>query len=242
MAISFVGSAFNSAAGGADVTLTLPAMNQDDLVLVAYAIGDNDSITLNQQMLTIGYTEIADIEILTDGEDCYLGVYGKFMGATPDTTAQVDGLGGADASVAAVCMVFRGCDTTSLATMDANNTTATGIDGAHPDPPSISGLGATNWSVICGASAHLINTEQTYTFPTGYTTNAVDDSQTATETTYCTVGMGYKTNPADPEDPAVMTHSSSAATNSWCATTVPLYEAPAITATGTGWWGDRNQW
>ena len=227
MPISFVGSAFNSAAGGADVTLTLPAALANDLIVVAYAIGDNDSAAFNTAMVTAGYTEVVDIDNTTDAEDSYLGVFWKIHNGS-ETEAVVDGLGGADASVAAVCMVFRGVDTTTP--MDVTATSATGIDSANPDPPSIDWTTANTWTVCIGASAHLQAAEQTYTFPTGYTTNAVDDSQTATETTFCTVGMGYNTAPSDPENPGAMTHSTTAATNSWCAATLALREQQAGSA------------
>lgn len=230
-AISFVASAFNSANNGADVTVTLPtgSMLTNDLIIVAYSIGDNDSVALNTAMITAGYTEVVDIDRTDDAEDSYLGVFWKLWNGS-DTTAVVDGLGGTDASVAAVVMVFRGVDTATP--MDVAATTNSGIDSAHPDPLTIDWSTANTWVVIAGGSAHLQSSEQTYTFPTGYTTNAVDDSQTGSETTYTTVGLAYNSAPSDPENPGTMTHSSTAATNSWTAGTLALreYVAPICTA------------
>lgn len=224
MAISFVGSAEGSATNGNDVTLTLPGgMQQDDLVIVAYAIGDNDNLDFNMAMVTAGYTEIADIANTAVGQDVNLGVFYKKMGATPDTTAQVDGQGGADASVAAVAMVFRGVDPNTP--FDVASTTANASGTMHPNPPSIDHLNPAGlWTVIAGASAHLLNlgtTSDPYTFPTGYTIDNVQ--RPGNDTSDVTVGMGYRTNPADPEDPGVMTHSGTdSASYAWCAVTMAL--------------------
>lgn len=226
MAITFVGSAENSAANGADVTLTLPGPPvENDLVVVAYAIGDNDNLDFNMAMVTAGYTEVADL-FADDTQDCNLGVFWKIMGAMPDTTAQVDGQGGTDAAVAAVCMVFRGVDT--VTPMDVAPTTATAINTMHPNPPSIDFLDAAAWTVIVGASGHTLAGAGTYTFPTGYTTNAIDRG--ADDTSDVTVGIGYRTNPADPEDPGVMTHSGTDSTSfAWCAATLALRVLPSQT-------------
>ena len=238
MAISFVGSAENSAIDGADVTLTLPAMNQNDLVVVAYAIGVVTDE--NMAMVTAGYTEVADLyadNIL--GLDTNLGVYWKVMGATPDTTAVVDGLGGVDASVAAVCMVFRDVDTTTP--MDVTPTTATAADTMHPDPPSIDFLDAAAWTVIVGASGHDLGGAGTYTFPTGYTTNAIDRG--SDDVNDITVGIGYRTTPADPENPAVMTHSGTDSTiYSSGAVTLALRPAAAAGATFPSWMYQGGYW
>lgn len=227
MPISFVGSAENSAINGADVTLTLPGgVLTDDLVIVAYGIGDNDAVDQNVAMVTAGYTEEADLFVSSGGaqQDINMGVYRKFMGATPDTTAVVDGLGGTDAAVAAVCMVFRGVDL--LTPFDVAIVTATGIDTFSPNPPSINHNNPVGlWTVIAGASAHAVGGAGTFTFPTGYTTDALDRG--SDDTSDVTVGMGYRTNPADPEDPGIMTHSGTDSANyCWAAVTIAL--RPAI--------------
>ena len=227
-AISFVGSAENSAANWADVTVTLPAMSQNDLVICSYSIGDNDGVNFDMAMVTTGYTEVADL-FADDTQDVSLGVFWKVMGATPDPTAVADGLGGTDAAVAAVCMVFRGVDTGTP--MDVAATTATALDTMHPNPPSIDWVTANTWTVIAGASGHTLAGAGTYTFPANYTTNAIDRG--ADDTSDTTVGMGYRTAPADPEDPGVMTHSGTdSASFSWGAATLALREAPPGPACG----------
>ena len=64
MAISFVGSTSGSAIDGGNVTLdltTISGLAENDLVIVAYAAGDNDSVDSDMSMVTAGYAEIADL-------------------------------------------------------------------------------------------------------------------------------------------------------------------------------------
>ena len=225
MAISFIGSASSSSSPNADTTITLPAMVQNDLVIVGAAFGDNDNAAATIVMVTAGYTALTQISNTADTQDVYLRVFWKLMGATPDTTAVIEGnIGlGTDASLAGVAMVFRGIDT--VTPIDVTPTTASGIDTMHPNPPSIDFLDAAAWTVIVGASGHTLAETGTYTFPTGYTTNAVNKGHN--DTNDVTVGIGYKTTPADPEDPGVMTHSG--ADNvafAWAAMTIALRSLP----------------
>jgi len=224
MAISFIGSASGAAGNGGDPSITLPSTLEGDLVIVSGGIGDNDNVNFTMAMITTGYTSVADL-FANDTQDCSLGVFWKFMGVTPDTTAVFDGQGGTDAACSAVAMVFRGVDLTTP--MDVAPTTATGINTMHPNPPSIDHLNPSGvYSVIAGASGHTLGSTGTYTFPTGYTTNALQRG--ANDTSDVTVGMGYRTDPADPEDPGVMTHSGTSSTSfSWAAVTMALRPAAA---------------
>lgn len=228
-AISFIGSGEASASSNSDPSITLPAMAQDDLVIVACAIGDDDGVNHNIAMVTAGYTEVADL-FSDDTFDANLAVFYKFMGATPDTTAVCDGIGGTDAATAMVALVFRGVDTGTP--FDVTSTTATGLNTFSPDPPSIDhGNPAGVWTVIAGASAHNLAGGGTYTFPTGYTTNAIDRGHD--DTSDITVGMGYRETPADPENPAVMTHSGTDSTSfAWAAVTMAL--RPSTVEAGAG--------
>lgn len=225
MAISFVGSAENSASGGANVTLTLPSMQENDLVVVAYAIGDNDNTDFVMAMVTAGYTKVADLHI-SGTQDVDLGVFWKKMGASPDASAEVDGQGGADAAVAAVAMVFRGVDPTTP--MDVTPAGTFGLITMHPNPLSLTHNNPAGvWTVIVGASGHTRGGAGTYTFPTGYTVNALERG--ADDASDVTVGMGYRTDPANPEDPGVMTHSGADSIGfSWDAVTLAL--RPKVTA------------
>jgi hypothetical protein len=233
MAISFIGSAAGSSAANTDTTITLPgAAITNDLIIVAYGIGDNDSVDQNVAMTTGGYTEVADL-LGDDVQDISFGVYYRYHD-TAILTAVCDALAaGTDAAVAGVCMVFRGVALLADGgPFDTVATTATGIDSANPNPPSITTSGASGiWTVIAGGTGLLETGAATYTNPTNYTTNGI--SQGFEDTSDVVVGMGYRTNPATTEDPGVMTCSltAGAANDGWCAVTMALKEAPAAGAT-----------
>lgn len=224
MAISFVGSASATAIDGGNPSIDLTAiagLAQNDLVIVGYVIGAGTNNDIDMSISSpIDYTEIADL-FSNDNIEANLGVFRKFMGETPDTTVVCVGDGNANSGVAAVAMAFRGVDTTTP--MDVAATTATGLSSMHPDPPSIDWVTANTWTVIVGASGHGQNV-RSYTFPTGYTTNAID--ATGNDLNDGTVGIGYKTAPSDPENPGVMTLAGTdSATYAWAAVTIALREA-----------------
>lgn len=221
MAISFVGSAENSAAEGGDVTLTLPVGTAaNDLVIVAGAIGDGDGVDFTMAMVTSGYTSVADLHA-DDTSDCDLGVFYKFMGATPDTTAVFDGQGGTDSSEAAVCHVWRGVDLTTP--LDVTTTTNTGISSSRADPPSIDWSTSGVVTIAVGACSHRSGAAVSFTAPTNYE-NLVDIAADDTEDVL--VGMASRSDPSDPEDPGVFTPSFADNTNhSWCAATLALRPA-----------------
>lgn len=218
MAISFIGSASASAINGGDATITLPSSQSGDLVVVAYAVGDNDNVDFNMGMTTAGYTEVADLHA-DDTQDCDLGVYWKVMGGTPDTTAVCSGFGGTDAAVAAVACVFRGVDNGTP--MDVTPTTATGINSNIPDPPSIDHNNPSGvWTIAIGAFGHTSGNAVTTTAPTSYT-NKIDKSED--DTSDVTVAMASFSTPSDPENPAVFTPSiADNIAHSWCACTIAL--------------------
>mgnify|MGYP001604268791 CR=1 FL=1 len=229
MAISFIGSDVGSAANGADVTIQLPAHLAGDLIIVAYAIGDNDGVNFTMAIASpTGYTKVADL-FADDAQDANLGVFWKIAATNNETNPVVDGLGGADAAVAGVVMVFRGVDQTTP--MDVTPTTATGINTMHPDPPSLDHLNPAGvWTVIAGAAGHTLTTGS-FTFPTGYTVNKVDRAQD--DTSDVTVGLGYNTAPADPENPGVMTHAGADSVNfAWGAVTMALRPASGAILSG----------
>jgi hypothetical protein len=216
MAISFVGAGIPLAiSGNFSIDVTLPAMQQGDVVIVAWGVGDNDDVDADLAPTTAGYTEVADL-FANDTQDCHLGVFYKFMGASPDATVTVPAQGGSNATSAVVALVFRGVGS-------VGGTGITGIDTMHPNPPSRA-TGAGIWTVIAGASSHTLGNGVTYTFPAGYTVNATQISGDTT-TTDASVGLGYKTTPSDPEDPGVMTLSGADnAGFSWCAATLTITE------------------
>lgn len=234
MAISFVGSAEASSSPNASTSVDLSgiALQADDLIIAALAVGDDDNASNNiaaPALTGVTFTEFADIAELTDADDVYLSAfYGYYSGS--DTTLDWAAVGGTDAANASVVMVFRGVRLPANGgPLDASVVTAQGIDTAHPNPPSIDLSGTSGvWTVIIGATSHVLSGgTQTYVFPLGYTVNARDRSHA--DSNCVTIGMGYNSSPADPEDPGTMTFSGlSAATNSWAAVTMGLRAATEV--------------
>ena len=225
MAISFVGSAANSAPNGQAVTTTLPgSMAVDDLILAYF--GEGDIVDRTPAMTTAGYTGVAELYSNGGSWDVNANVFYKYHNGS-DTTAVSAALGDAGTSNCLILMVFRGV---ALAVdggpFDVTTTTATGIIVLDPDPPSINWVTAGTWVVIAGGASSGADGAGTYTFPSGYTTDAVQRGQVDTEDHTC--GMGYNSAPADPEDPGAMSHSgSTTAGTSWVAYTMALKPAPA---------------
>jgi hypothetical protein len=229
MAITFVGAATPaSSINGVDVAVdltTIAGLAQNDLVIFAYSFGRSADVDNNMAVIEAGWTEVADLWA-NDVAESQLGVYYKKMGASVDTVVTGEGYDIFGSTGVAVAMAFRGVDTTTP--MDVAATTATGLNTADPDPPSIdhnnpSGL----WTVLVAASGHFKAGAPTYTFPTGYTTNATEiDGANGGDDAH--VGMGYRTNPADPEDPGAMTLSGTDSVNyAWTAVTMALRPATA---------------
>lgn len=233
-AISYIDSSSCTATAnnGADATLTFPSTLPGDLVIIGHQIPDDDSdhdLTLSDMT---GWTEVDDLFANETGDDAQLAVYWKIMGETPDTEAILVGAGivsETDTDTSGVCMVFRGVD--PVTPMDVTPTTDTGLNTMHPNPPSINHNNPSGvWTVIVGSNADTLGTTGSYTFPTGYTTDTVEDR--ASDSTDGTIGISYNSSPSDPEDPGVMTHSGTDSTvRSWAAVTMALRPLAIITPT-----------
>lgn len=240
-AISFVGSAVGSSSPNTGTTVTLPGgMAANDLIVVVAGVGD----TANNGMAAPtegGYTDALGASLYAnDVNDTNLNLYFKYHNGT-DTTVSFAAVGGANASNAAVVMVFRGValeadggpgDGTAPATV-------TGINTSDADPPSLDHTGAAGaWTVIVATTGHTGGATAAFTFPTGYTTNAAQRAHN--DTIDVLVGMGYNTAPLDPENPGAFTAANigTATDNGWAAVTVVLKEATAPPA-GVGP-GDDN--
>lgn len=220
MALTLRGVAENSALNGGDVVVTLPGGTaENDIVIFAYSIGQNSDIAMS--VSTAGYTQIADL-YADDSNDSNLGVFWKRMGASPDTTVTGVGDGTASSAVAGVCQVWTGVDTVTA--LDATTTTATGINDAVPDSPSITTVTA-NAVVISIGCGSVVPGDTSVTAPSGYS-NQVDIKSDDTRST--TLGMASKLV-ASPgaEDPAAWTtwSVSGSSADSMCAATVALRPA-----------------
>ena len=231
MAISRIGGTTGNNINAGSITLTLPgSMAVDDLILIAYGVGDDDFTQPTLAMTTAGYTELTTSTLSADGGtagDGNLAVFYKFHNGT-DTNAVTTASGtGTDSSTAACLQVFRGVATVADGgPLEITIQTATGTSGGDPNPPSVSGFTeATSCVVIacaCGNSAAL-----TLTAPTNYTTNALN--AVGDDNFDVSVGLAYRLSGAsDPEDPGIFTDSGAGA--AWCAATMVLKEAPAATS------------
>ena len=227
MAIAFVGSTSGQAINAGSVTLTLPGgMATDDLILVAWSCGDDDFTSPTLAMTTAGYTELTTSTLSADGGtagDGNLAVFYKFHNGS-DTQAVTAASGtGTDSSNAVALMVFRGVATVAGGgPLDGTIQTSSNTTGGDPDPPQVSGFDeATGVVVIAGASSGA--SAGAYSAPANYTTNAVLQDANA-ETFRASVGLAYREDPADPENPGVF---NGAHTGAWCAATMVLKEAAA---------------
>jgi len=228
-AISFIGIAGGTAINAGSVTVTLPGgMASNDLILVAFGVGDDDFTQPTLAITTVGYTEVTSSTCSADGGtggDGNLAVFYKFHNGS-DTNVVTTAAGtGTDSSVAVRVLVLRGVATVGAGgPFDTTFTQATGTSGGDPNPPSIDHTGTAGvWTVIAGAVGNAAAI--TLTGPTNYTTNF--GNSVGDDTFDVSTGLGYRTNPADPEDPGVMTDSGAGV--AWCAVTMALKEAPACT-------------
>ena len=225
--ISFIASASNSSSPNAGTTVTLPGgMAAGDFILVGAAVGDTADNGLAAP--TEGsYVRIGTATIYSnDVNDVNLDLYYKIHNGS-DTTVTFAAVGGTNASNAAVVMVFRGVDTTTP--LDTTVSTTSGISSSNADPPSHNWSGAANvWTVAIGATGHTGGASATYTAPTGYTTDFVQQPHNDNSIDVL-IGMGYKTSPTDPEDPGAFTAATigTAADNAWAAATLSLKAATA---------------
>lgn len=232
--IIFLGSAYSDAPNGGDVTvdLTRLSLQQNDLVVLSGSIGDNDHVDFTMALVgASGWNKEADL-FADDTQDVSLGVWTKVMGATPDTSVVVDGQGGTDSCTVAIAKAFRGVDPTTP--MDVAVTTATGLNTAHADPPSINHNNPSGVAtVVVVASGDTGGGTTTYAPPTGY--ESAWESQSDNDTSDTTVGMGVNFSPADPENPGTATYSGTDSTSfAWAAVTMALRPATVPTF-NAGW-------
>lgn len=147
------------------------------------------------------------------------------MGGTPDTTVTIPGTGNNAFAESYAIQAFRGVDQTTP--MDVTAVSAGGTGTGRPNPGSINWSTSGTWTVIAGCGA--AGTGATYTAPANYTTDFL--TANGADTTDSMIGAGYRTSPADPEDPAAYTGGTTNATDSWTAYTLALREAAAPTCT-----------
>jgi hypothetical protein len=228
MAIAFVQRKSNGAAnaGPFDVVLT-SAATAGNLLLAFHSDGD----TADNAMPAIsGFTDVGTSEQYANStNDSNSKAWYKYAVGGETTITFPDTGGGTNDGVSGCVMEFSGV---ASAAQGGPFSTAiqktTGTGSAHADPPQIA-TAAGDAVVIMGAAAHA-TTGVTFTAPANYTTNA-EPGTAGTDTISSGAGMAYRLSGyANPENPGAFTASATAAGDSWCAVTLALKEAPAITS------------
>lgn len=221
MAITLRGTASAENTSG-DLTVTLPGGTiEDDVVYAGY--GEAATSDLDMAMTTSGYTELADL-YADDSNDANLGVFRKVMGATPDSTAVFAEIGSAVVDEGVV-VVLIGVDTTTPE--DAATTTATGINSAVANPPSITTVTDGAWVIAVAESS----SSSDHTAPSGYS-NFIFENGSAAQAALATKEI----TTAGAEDPGTMGGDSSPPIFAWAAATVAVRPAGAAAATSFPPW------
>jgi hypothetical protein len=234
--ISFIGSAVNSSSPATATVLTLPTLQANDLIIIAAAVGDTANNGIPAPTNYVRVPGVAATLYANDVADTNLDLYYKIaVGGDSGSNVTLTATGGTNASNAGVAMVFRGVDTTTP--FDVNAAATTGVSSSNADPPSLDHNNPVGvWTVIAASTGHTGGATATFTFPANYTTNAAQRAHN--DSTDVLVGMGYRTNPADPEDPGAFTAANigTATDNGWAAATMAL--RPAATSAITPYYAD----
>lgn len=221
MAFSLVGSGGNSTFDGGVNGATLPVGTaENDIVVVAYAIGQNNNANHNLAPTTAGYTEEADL-FSNDTRDSELWVGYKVMGAVPDGNFSFPATGNAFDATSCAFNVWRGQSLTSP--LDAATTTDdANTNSAVPNPPAITTVtpGALVLIVGCGTgSSH----DTAVTVPTNYSNQQLEGITDSSAPNAITLAMASRVlSAAGAEDPAAWTGWTTSVSDSWCAATVAL--------------------
>jgi hypothetical protein len=240
VAISFIGSAVGSSSPNTATTVTYPGgMAANDLIILTAVVGD----TANNAIPTpAGWTNVVGQYGNGSAADTNLDVAWIFHNGVA-TSVTLTATGGANASNVGIVMVFRGValaadggpfDTAASAT--SGTSTASGID-----PPSHNWSGAAGvWTVIAGSTGHTGGATASGSAPANYT-NFVQRAHDDTIDAYAF--MASRSNPADPEDPGVVspTPVGTASANGFAAATMSLKAAPAAVPGGYMHRGGRGQ-
>lgn len=198
-------------------------MQNGDLILVAGSHGGSSS---DDGLSTGGYTSIGG----TGGGSTFqagVGLYYREYDGT-GTTVSTNGCGDTSHTHGIVVMVFRGVKTVANGgPFDTTRTLASTNDGS-PNPASIDHSNASGiWIVVGAVGAHTTGSAS-FTFPTGYTTNAAQVN--ANDLIDIVTGICYRSSGiSDPEDPGVITNSGGTSSRGSGAVTMALSPAGAPT-------------
>jgi hypothetical protein len=217
MAVQIVDCAYTATANVATFDITLPAgLQEGDLVVVAVC-NTSDASDTHYPVTTSGYTEVVDL-YSNDTRDLNATISYKYMGGTPDTIVTCTGrTGSADYGCFGLATVLRGVR--AVNPFDVPTVTATGINSALPDPPSITPLTLGSRVLIFGFSTQ--ENDDSITAPTGY----LDSTYVRSSVQYgglimaaCKLWSG-----SGAEDPGAWTDINTSALESWAAATMVLH-------------------
>ncbi len=146
--ISYVGGVVQGREGtqqGSKLPIDLPALQQGDMVIVAY----ESTGSVNKSLPIVGYTTIADV-YADAGRDSNLIVAYKFMGPSPDTQVTIERTDSGDDAGAVVIQAYRGVNLENpfddVTTVGFGNT-------VRPTPPDITASSGGK-IVIAGGGGH----------------------------------------------------------------------------------------
>ena len=223
MAISFVGSNTGSATDGAGASASLPgSLQTNDFILVAGGHGGSPN---DDGLSTSGYTSIGGTGASTTFMSG-IGMYYRFYDGTGSSVA-TNSCADTSHTHAVVVSVFRGVRLAADGgPFDTTRTLAATTDG-HPNPASIDHSNASGLWIVVGAVAAHTTGSASFTFPTGYTTNAAQVN--ANDLIDIVLGICYRSSGiSDPEDPGAITCSGASSSRGTGAVTMALAEAPAV--------------
>lgn len=209
-------------AAGAGYTLVT-----GDIVVAAYACsGTADHV---MSTMSAGWTLLA--EHYANGTiDTNIAVFGKVMGATPDTSIALDGPGGNSNGTIAVAHVIKGADISAL---DVAAVTAEGSGTSVPNPGAVTPATAGAWIAVVGAGAAAAGATFGHT-DLASTTNHFRTGNHA-ETNDIAIGFGWKEDWASGAfDPAVWTGGNVNASNTWAALTLAIKPVAAVSHATSG--------
>lgn len=211
----------------ASITFSLPAsMQQDDYVLVAVdTAGGNANRTFNESSGT--WTKHADVYGDGSSTDANLAVFGKKMGATPDSSITVS-ISAGTGQWSGIALAYRGVDPTTPLDTAVVTTSGTGAGGPDPAPGAITTASNGAEVVLFGGSGE---NSGTVTFPSGFPTFQVDMPGTSPNNRTCSASKNQAS--AGLVTPGVFDISTATTIRAIAAVTIALRPAPTPPITGT---------
>jgi hypothetical protein len=206
--------------GGGSISLTslsgglASAPAEDDIVIVCLGLGTQSLRNVSCSFGTLIATLSSD-----DSFDSVFHARYKIMTSSPDTSISVTGTGNVTDSLGYAVHVWRNIDTTTP--LDVAATTATDINGAVPNPPSITPVTAGAIIVAMGGAgggtlSNLTNPGSVTNFFQGWGA----DTQDGTAGIY-----SYESWTSGAYDPPAFGGGGGGGTSAWCACTIALRPA-----------------